>query len=59
MSLVSPLSGFLGLGAGVAMTELQGMVGAEPMIDGLAKFSARSVTVAHTVSTPKRDGWPL
>lgn len=30
-----------------------------PMIDGLTKFNARSVTVAHTASMPKRDGWPV
>lgn len=29
-----------------------------PMIDELTKFNARSVSVAHTASAPKRDGWP-
>lgn len=55
-----PLSGCVGLGVGAAMTVLRATVGTTggPVIDGLAKFNARSVTVAHTVSTAKRDGWP-
>lgn len=28
------------------------------MIDELTKFNARSVTVVHMASVPKRDGWP-
>lgn len=41
---------------GGLMTDQQGSMGAEGMIDGLAKFNARSVTVAQSVSTLKRDG---
>lgn len=53
---VSPLSD-LGMGGwGGGDDRPAGLNGAEGMIDGLAKFNARSVTVAQSVSTLKRDG---
>lgn len=54
---VSPLSDLgMGGGGGGGDDRPAGLNGAEGMIDGLAKFNARSVTVAQSVSTLKRDG---